>query len=276
MVNISKVPKLRIQQPGSGSFNMKDHSTGQQAAQPPKAQPVKAEPPTPEEIYGKWKQDPTPELGGQLLKSLEPHIAASARKYAKDDNPVLMGRAKSLVIAALPRFDAKKGANLVTFVDRQLQPLQRWSARKNLGVRVPTRDVQIRKHLESTSNQLEDELGRSPSLQEVADRSGINYETITRLNRQAYPQIAERQVASDDGSYMTVGDQAIKSDDQDVWKRAVYHDLGPVDQFIMQHTMGLYGAAKLDTDIIAKKLRITPGAVSQRRAKIDGFLQALE
>ena len=278
MVNISRTPRLRVMQPTSNDVPLKDRNPGfaQGPAQAPKSKPQQPTPPTPEEIYSKWKQDPTPELGGQLLSALEPHIAASARKYAKDDNPVLMGRAKTLVIAALPRFDAKRGANLTTFIDRQLQPLQRWSARKNLGVRVPTRDVQTRKHMETVSAQLEDELGRAPSIEELADRSGVNYETITKLNQQHYPQIAEREMASEDGSQMTAGDQAVQGDDRDVWLRAIYHDLGPVDQYIMQHTWGLYGANKLDTDQIARKLRVTPGRVSQRRARIDGFLQSLE
>ena len=79
-----------------------------------------------------------------------------------------------------------------------------------------------------------------------------------------------------DGGQMVAGDQAIASNDLDLWKRAVYHDLEPVDQFIMQHTWGIYGAPPLSTKSIADKLRITPGAVSQRRSKIDAYLRAVE
>lgn len=275
---MSRVPKLRLQEPVSVSGSLADRPIrhAQTPAQAPKATPAKPAQPSPEDLFGRWKQDPSPENGARLLQSLEPHIAASARKYGRDDNPVLFGRAKSLVIDALPRYDAHRGASLATFVDRQLQPLQRWQARKNIGVRLPTRDIQLRRQLEGSATQLEDDLGRSPSIQELADSSGVPLETIQRLNRQQYPQVAEREMLSADGSPMVAGDQAVASSDLDLWQRAVYHDLEPVDQFIMQHTWGIYGAPPLSTATIAKRLKITPGAVSQRRAKIDAYLKSVE
>lgn len=278
MAEASSYPKLRIKRPLSGQVSLtgRETASAQNPAQTVAKPPAKPQATSVEDLYARWQQDPTPDNGGQLLKTLEPHIAASARKYAKDDNPVLMGRAKSLVIDALPRFDPKRGASLVTFIDRQLQPLQRWQARKTLGVRVPTRDVQLRKQLENVSMELEDELGRAPSLQEIADRSGTPYKEITRLNRQTYPQIAEREMAGSEGGHVSAGDQAVDTEDLDLWKRAVYHDLSPVDQFIMQHTWGIYGAPQLSTQTIAKRLKITPGAVSQRRAKIDGYLRSTQ
>ena len=62
--------------------------------------------------------------------------------------------------------------------------------------------------------------------------------------------------------------------DATAWNDFVYAGLSPSDQFIMQHTLGLYGNPKLPTGEIARRLRITPGAVSQKAARIQAQLDA--
>jgi hypothetical protein len=52
----------------------------------------------------------------------------------------------------------------------------------------------------------------------------------------------------------------------------VYDDLGPTDKLIMDLTLGRNGRRKVSTAEIAQKLRMTPGAISQRAAKIQAML----
>lgn len=239
-----------------------------------KSQPVRPElkpqDDTPEGWYDLWKQNPTPQSGARLFQSVDGSLRQAARKWAGDDSPVVMGQAKSLLIDALPRYDSSK-AGLSTFIDRQLQPLTRWKARKNIGVKVPTGHVQQIRILEELDNDMEDELGRAPSVQELADRSGIPLSQIAKLNRQKYPVLGEKVSQDGDGGQNFVEDQAIKGN-EDLWVKTVYHSLPEIDQVILQHTLGLYGVRKLSNQAIAKKLRLSPGAISQRKARIQRFL----
>ena len=59
---------------------------------------------------------------------------------------------------------------------------------------------------------------------------------------------------------------------QEYWLKIVYDDLQPVDQRVMELTLGLNGQSKLSNQEIAARLRISPGAVTQRKAKIQAVL----
>lgn len=226
----------------------------------------------PETVYAAWQQDQRPEMGAKLLKSLQPSIEHAVRKWTGDTNPIAMGQARSLLIDALPRYEPGK-AQLSTFVDRQLQPLQRWKSRKNLGVKVQTGMVQELQQLQRAQIELEDDLGRSPSFEELADRTGINMDRLARLRKMRHPSISESMATDSDGGQSFTEDQGV-TDDANFWQKTVYHSLNSMDQVVLQHTTGLYNAEILSNQAIAKKLKITPGAVSQRKAKIQAMLDA--
>ena len=59
---------------------------------------------------------------------------------------------------------------------------------------------------------------------------------------------------------------------QDAWLDFVYGDLSPVDKLVMDMTLGRNGRKRTSTQEIARKLNISPGAVSQRAAKIQTLL----
>jgi hypothetical protein len=55
----------------------------------------------------------------------------------------------------------------------------------------------------------------------------------------------------------------------------IYDDLNPIDQLVLDYSFGRNGRPKLSTQAIAKKLRVTPGAVSQRASKIQRSIDEL-
>ena len=56
------------------------------------------------------------------------------------------------------------------------------------------------------------------------------------------------------------------------WVELVYSDLDETDQLILAHTLGLRGREVLQNQQLAKKLGISPGAVSQRKQRIQRLL----
>lgn len=77
-------------------------------------------------------------------------------------------------------------------------------------------------------------------------------------------------IAGSDGN--DFNDPAVKSvggDDARAWQSFVYESLDPTDRVIMEHTLGMYGRPVMSNQEIARKLGITPSAVSQRKTRIQ-------
>jgi Mn-dependent DtxR family transcriptional regulator len=56
------------------------------------------------------------------------------------------------------------------------------------------------------------------------------------------------------------------------WNELVYHDLDEINQTIYDYLIGGHGRTPISTSEIARKLGITPSAVSQRAAVIQSML----
>ena len=64
----------------------------------------------------------------------------------------------------------------------------------------------------------------------------------------------------------------VPDDDGDSWAEFVYFDMDAVNKKIMEWTLGLHGSDTFSNIEIARKLRLTPGAVSQRKQSIQKIL----
>lgn len=249
-------------------------SSTQQFSLKPKPAPLQPTDDTPEGWYELWNKTKHPDAGAGLLKAMDSPIRAAARKYAGSDDPVTVAQARSLFVHAIPKYDPTR-AGLATFADRHLQPLIRWKARKELPVRVPTLKARQISMLAQAEGELEDELGRSPSVDEIADHVGMPPRQIHQLRRLKFPVLSDQWSTDSQGDEpMQMGDMAAQDDNDQLWLKTVYHSLGPQDQVILESSLGLYGAQKLSNVAIAKKLRISPGRVSQRRTRIQALLDS--
>ena len=225
--------------------------------------------------YAAWKASPSPATGGRLLGALEPTIRAGVRTYAADSGPTGLGRAKMLVMQALPRYDPAR-AGLKTFVGQHLQGLQRFRAKQMNAVNVPDRALLARAQLGRATNELTDLLGRPPSAVELADHTGLSPTAIAaaRGAAVAIPESRFAEIYDADSSYG--GGPAVRDHSDKGWVRLVYHSVDDRDRLVMEHTLGLFGATVLSTGELARKLGVSPAAVSQRKAKIQGILDKRE
>jgi DNA-directed RNA polymerase specialized sigma subunit len=209
---------------------------------------------------------------------LSPTIDASLQKYAGSTDPIMRARAKKLIIDALPRYDSQK-ASLKTFVDRQIQPVIRWQAQRKQVLKSPDRALLDAITIGKAERALEQENGRIPSTQEIADRVGLSLNRVQDIRRRdKLVQVASHEV-SQEGDVATTADEGAVIDDareSAAWQKFIYHDLTDIDKVIFEHTTGFGGARKMSNSDIAKRLRITPGAVSQRKRRIQMLLDRQE
>lgn len=125
----------------------------------------------------------------------------------------------------------------------------------------------------TTMEQLRNEYGREPSDEEVMDITGIPLKRMLKVKQAMHAKIplSVYEAGSEDES----GTPDITSSSRspmDDWLDAVYHDSNDIDKVILQYKSGYRGAPILSNQEIAAKLKLSPGAVSQRSAKLQARL----
>jgi hypothetical protein len=230
------------------------------------------------EPYQAWKTKPSPVTTGALLKRVDPILKTAMRSYGGGNqaSPTLRSQAKRLAIDAFGTYDPKRGS-MKSHLMGHLQRLHRLGGQEQQIIRLPERVAMDRIHVDSAMTELEDRLGRPASEQELADHTGLSMQRLGYI-RQADRPLATgtllRPAEEGAGMYMPAIEQP--EDKQSVWLEFVYDDLNPTDQFVMERMLGMHGHRKMSVNDIAAKLKVTPGAVSQRLARIQQKLDKVQ
>ena len=226
--------------------------------------------------YDLWKQYQNPTANGRLLKTIEPVIQTAVKTYAGGaPSPTLVSKARLMALQAMPNYDPKQ-AKLKTYLMNHLQGLRRVAARDNQILAVPEQVQLDHYHLHRAETELRDQMGRDPSTAELADHTGISMRRIAYV-RKLRPALSDGQVmtpiaGSESDDFNEPAVRAGGKGEAKAWHRFVYDSLDATDQVIMEHSLGLRGKPILSNQEIARKLGVTPSAVSQRKARIQGRL----
>lgn len=224
------------------------------------------------DLYGAWKTKTTPATTNALLQGLQPAMESTIRTHIGDVNPLSISRARQMTVKALPQYDPAS-ASMRTFLFSQLQGLKRWNSRQGQAVSIPERMALQRQAVARYEKEMEHELGRAPTDQEIADQYAIPLRRLAKIRANA-PAVAESTLTRDTGQIF--GGLRTPGATADPWQDYVYDQLSPTDQLIMQWTLGYNGHRKRSNQEIAAKLRLTPGAISQRKARIQAMLDERE
>jgi DNA-directed RNA polymerase sigma subunit (sigma70/sigma32) len=227
-----------------------------------------------DDAYGRWDLNKrTPQATGELLREADPVIRKALTSYAGGEK-TLHSRARSLAIGAFESFDPNRGVKLQSHLLTQLQPLRRAHAKRFAVVRTPERVMADKFNLERTENEFRDNNGREAADDELADKTGLSRKRIAHIRALSKGVVPESQFMAprgeDEGGDLP-GMGGPTADD--IWIDYVYHDLSPVDKQILEWKTGLHGKAMLSNNEIARRLRITPGAVTQRATKITALME---
>ncbi len=224
------------------------------------------------DAFHTWKADNSPATRGLLLNKVKPILDSAVYSYAgAGASPHVKGQAKLMALKAFGTYDPTKG-NMRTHLLSQLRGLQRVSAQGNQIISIPERVALDRRHLMETEGSLRDELGRDPSDMEVASRTGLSLKRLGYI-RGAASGVNSGSILDDEGEVYSPASTVPGAQGKDeAWAEMVYHDLGDIDRTIMDYTLGLRGAQQLSNMDLAARLNLSPGAISQRKARIQGML----
>lgn len=222
------------------------------------------------EPYQAWKADGNPKTMSALLKSVNPVIDSAVRPLG--DSPILRSRAKQIAIKAFQNYDPAK-ASIRTHLMNQFQGLRRYSAQQASPIRVPERVALHKRTVDRETANFMDEFGRDPTDGELAARIGIPAARIRHV-RQWRPAVSEARAAGPEGDGPAVLGQDNTA--RAIAQEFVYSSLTANDQLIFDFATGSNGRQPLKGREIAARLGITPSAVSQRLAAIEGRFNQIE
>ncbi len=220
--------------------------------------------------YQTWQSDQTPTGNAAFLKTIDPIVQKGIQMYG-GESPLAASRGRLMALDAVRKYDPKR-SRLQSHLLNQMQGLRRVSQQQSQVLRVPERILLESQQLRRHTQDLSDELGREPSDAELTDKMGVSPVRLAKI-RSFQPGMSSGQAESADPvSGGPASRLPGRRDAEDLWAEVVYQDLNPMDQIILERTLGMRGHKKMSNQDLAKHLGRSPGAVTQRKAKIQALL----
>lgn len=190
-------------------------------------------------------------------------------------SPVVQTRAYLLAAEAVKKYDPSKKVPLRNWIAQGIQPIHRVAKKATEIIGVPEALRREAAHLAKSKAELQERLMRDPSPDELADHSGIPVKKQNRISKGALWVRAEGTAGTagegEDGEDFS---PAVSSKDPVVEIHDyVYSDLDDIDKVVFRHRLGYGGAERLPNQDIAKRLNLTPAAVTHRANRIQKLLE---
>lgn len=212
--------------------------------------------------YRQWREKPDRQTMAGVLSASSKIIDRASRAYG--DSPAMRAQAKLVLAKSLPRYDPSRKVPLKNWMYGQLQSLQRMAASEQ-PLYVPERARQQLGRIQAVSQDLENRLGRIPSDSELADALRISTKMLNKIRGYQSGTVTEDAFIGEEGGINLPG--VYQPNPRQIWLDAFYYDLGPQDRLVYENVMA--GVPKRE---VAKKLGVSPAAVTQRAARIAARL----
>ncbi len=206
-----------------------------------------------------WEQNPTSRNMGNVLGELNPLIQKEVNRWSGTYSlarPLLELEAKRLASEAIHSYRPTRGAALATHVTHRLKKLSRLPYTHQNVARLPEYQTLKFHTFHGAKAQLEDELGREPTTDELADQLSWSRPYLSRFQKSLRKEFIES------GDPVPIFDRP--SDDAQTID-FIYNDLAPTQQLLFQHTTGYGGSPVLTNPQLMKKLKLTQGQLSYQK-----------
>lgn len=216
--------------------------------------------------YDKWRLYKDGDSLYEVTKSLRPTIDSVVASLGGTGNPQIASKARVIAAKAIQSYDPAAGATLPTWVSQQLRQLTRDIRKSNSMVHVPD-GVQLDGYaLYRAEKAFEDEYGREPTVEELADISHLSIKRIKDVRSKMRPIVTDAGTESEDGSsLLSVENSDYTQDALDY----VYAESDRNDKKLLEYTVGYGGGEVLDAKQIMQKLKLTPVQLSRRKARLS-------
>lgn len=205
-----------------------------------------------------------------LMRQMMPVIRNQTQQYARRVAPVVLdAKAKKLALKAFETYDPTRGVLLSTHLVSQLQKLSRDAYEQQSTVSVPEHQRIDFNRINRAKLDLEDDLGRRPTMPELADHLALPIPHIEKI----IGNVGRKE-------FMESGEgPAFQQENDDDLIHLAYNDMTPLQKRIFEMRTGYNGTSMPDPRRIRKgaeimhELNITQGQLSYQIQQLDQLLQ---
>lgn len=199
-----------------------------------------------------------------FIKEVTPTIDKCVASFANNDSSYKT-QARLLAIEAAKSYDPDKGSNIDTHVYNHLKRLQRLAAQRSNLTKISENMALDKLQVARAIREYTADHGVDPSTEDLAAMLGMSRKRIDAImNNKA--TVTDSMFATDEGDSLV----AVKSSRAiDLYNNAIYDELDDIDKKIYEWATGYGKGERLSNAEMAKRLNITPAAVSQRYSKIS-------
>ncbi len=217
------------------------------------------------ELWRKWKQTQSEADLDALIKQMWPVMRRETGRWAAIVSPSFLdNEAKLLAIKAFNSYNPNAGATLSTHLTNQLKKLSRVAYARQSTLSVPEQKRLIYNQYNHAYRQLEDQTGRPPTLNDIADHMRLPPKRLQSIvNTVGKKEFME---SSDGPAFVQ------HMDDPEVIDLA-YHDMTPVQKKIFEMRTGYGGNAVKSGAGIMQATGLTQGQLSYQLNQIKELLE---
>ena len=213
-------------------------------------------------VVERWKVYKSPKDATAIYTMLKPTISGAIQSYGGGDKS-LTAQAYRIAYDSLNSYDKSKGTDVKTHVHNHLKRLNRVYADRNNIVHIPEGVAKDYNTIAKAIANFSDEYNREPNDDELSDITKISKKRIDKiLNRST--NISGSEAVTEEG-----GDRVTHSGiSDDTYIDYIYSSSDNIDKKIIELTSGRKGSRIYSNSEVARRLKITPAAVSQRMNRL--------
>lgn len=219
-----------------------------------------------QQLVLRWKKQKRPQDTKAIIKYLQPTIQSALHTYTPGQQNSFRIKATKLALDSLSQYDASKNTAPSSFVFTNLQRLNRIRRQRQNIIHIPQSQVYLKQQIDKKIAQLQQDLGRQPNIDQICDATGMSKKKLQKLQEGSI--FSESSSINPQNNQSTFGIKDITDKD---YYNYVYSSVGDIDKKILQWSMP-YKGTPLSNNQIAKKLKLSAGAVSQRKAKLQQMM----
>ena len=180
-----------------------------------------------------------------LVSAFMPTINSEIQQYSGSKS-LMRARAKAYVVDAIRSYDPTGNTSLNTWVVTNLKQLSRYGKRLR-PIRASEDSIRNAAELNRVSRELEDDLGRKPTDDELQDATGWSKRTLDRIRSASVAAVSSGALAVKDPEAGPEEPLVDTMDNMPYARDAVYMSLNDRDRDIFDYRLGLHGKPQLST-----------------------------